>query len=677
MNLSKIRRDLIEGKIDIDSLQEKKPLFVDFQYKFMKKKVLTNEEFDDLVELLMILLDYYTYSSDGDVLISDYDYDMLMNHYIENGGSLITRADIIKSQTRWEFVQHESPGMVGSIRKVYKDEEIYLYWEKLNGKMNRIRSFRIAPKFDGISAAMKINSEGKILLAVTRNDGVYGQNITKVAKASKNGTALAIAYGEKLHSGETMWIKTEIAMKTEDFNNLIQEKKYANRRSATSGIVNSPKNLKYAKYVTMIPLAAHFTSLDEIEYSPMDSRVITVDRPSALMEAVRKMLSEIRDADYPIRTDGVVIYPLGDDIYPNFSDIMDNAIAFKVNTAEALTTIDYGYVSIGRLGKATPMLHVHPVEVNETNVEDVSLGSFDKFANMDLHEGEQILVYSAGDVIPQAKIPEQRRYRAGAPMLEIKKRCPYCGKKLSRYKATYQCENKDCPRVSVGRIANFIIKLGAENVSDKTIEDLIQHGLIHDLPDIFHILPEDIEGLPKYGPDSAIKIVGEFQKIRNKEIPMSSLLGAMGIQGISKKKCRNIISQLDYFDSFLTMNSKKLQWILVEGDNIGLKTASIFVDFIEENRDLIEELIHEMNVVNDPKYKGNIVFTGGRYPDLEQKFEEFGYETSGNVNSETIVVIDSSYNHDSGKCNEARKKGIDIVHVNDVEEVFRELRKQS
>lgn len=677
MNFQKVRKDIIEGKLDIDSLQEKKLEIIDAYSHYMQMKVLTNEEFDSLLEMLMILLDYYTYSSDGDVLISDHEYDMLMNHFIENGGSLITRADIIKSQSQWSFVKHESPGMVGSIRKTYTIEEIYLFWEKLNGNSNRVRSFRIAPKFDGISAAIKINSEGKILLAVTRNDGIYGQDITKVVRYSKNGHDLAKVYGERLHSGEVMWIKTELVMKTEDFNNLIQEKKYANRRSATSGIVNSPKNLKYAKYVTVIPLAAHFTSLDEIEYSPMDSRVITVDSPFKLMEAVQKMLSIIRDSSYPIRTDGVVIYPLGDDIYPNFDDIMDNAIAFKVNTEEALTTIDYGYVSVGRLGYAIPMLHVHPVEVNETVVTDVSLGSFDKFANMDLHEGEQVLIYSAGNVIPQAMLPEHRNYRANADLLKIKKRCPFCGKKLTRYKAIYRCENPECPRVSSGKIANFVIKLGAENVSDKTIEDLVECELIKTIPDIFYILPDDIEKIPGYGADKANMIVGEFQKIKNKETPISSLLGALGIQGISEKKCKNIIAQLDYFDSFLTMNSKKLQWLLTDGDNIGLKTASIFVDFVNENRDLIEELLHTMNVVNDVKYKGNVVFTGGRYPDLENKFKDLGYESSNNVNSDTIVVIDSSYDHDSTKCKSAKKKGIDIIHVSEVDEVFKELTKNS
>jgi DNA ligase (NAD+) len=292
---------------------------------------------------------------------------------------------------------------------------------------------------------------------------------------------------------------------------------------------------------------------------------------------------------------------------------------------------------------------------------------------MDIHEGEQVLIYSAGNVIPQAKIPEHRQYNANAKILKIKRRCPYCGKKLSRYKATYRCENPNCIRVQSGRISNFVIKLKAENVSDRTIEDLVEAGLIGDIPDIFKVQEEDIEKLPGYGADSAAMIVGEFNKLRETPTPVSTLLGALGIQGISEKKCKKMVSQVNNFDHMIKMNPSKLEWELSNADNIGLKTASIFAEFLSENKDLISELMDEMNITNDIQYKGNVIFTGFRNPELEKKFNNIGYEISNNVNSSTVAVIDSSYEHDSTKCKAARKKGIDIVHVSKVDEVLREL----
>ena len=309
---------------------------------------------------------------------------------------MISTADNLVHQSQWKFVKHESPGMVGTVKKIYSFEELcgYLGKYKTYGKT---RKFRIAPKFDGISSAIKINSDGKILLGVTRNDGIEGQDITQVVKKASNAKEITNRYSSKLKKGEYVWVKTELVVITWDFTKLIEEKAYKNRRSATSGIVNSPKNLHLAKYISIIPLAAHFSSSDQIEYEPMGSKEVVIENADQLMEEIEKMLSEIRDSSYPIRTDGVVLYPMGDDILPNYNDIMDDAIAYKVNTAEALTQVEFGYVSVGRLGNAIPMLRVRPVEVNETTVTDVSLGSFDKFVNMDIHEGEQVLIYSAGD----------------------------------------------------------------------------------------------------------------------------------------------------------------------------------------------------------------------------------------------------------------------------------------
>ena len=681
MSIKKLRKDLLSGKINLSTLEKYKDELIVKYSELMSINILSEEEFDELEDLIMLFLDYYNYSETGEVLISDHEYDLLMNHYIANGGSLISRSDTLQNQTQWKFIEHESPGIVGSIKKIYTFEELYVWWKKFC-EHGKIRSFRIAPKFDGISSAIKItnhNGEGVIEKAVTRNDGIVGQDITKMVSNTKNGKSLAVVYGSNIKNRESIWIKTELVIDTIDFGKLNEDrdrngdKKYANRRSATSGIVNTPKNLKYAKYVTVIPLAAHYLSNDMIDYTPMDSKIIGISEPLQLMEAINMMLSKIRDASYPIRTDGVVLYPLGEDIIPNYDDIMDNAIAYKVNTEEALTTIEYGYVSVGRLGNAIPMLHVTPVEVNETIVQDVSLGSFDKFMNMGLHEGEQVVIYSAGNVIPQAKLPEHRNYRIGADYLRIKKRCPFCGEKLTRYKNSYKCSNPQCPRVNSGKISNFVIKLDAENVSDKTIEDLVENGLIKSIPDIFYIEEDDIERLDGYGKDSARMIVGEFQKIKTKPIPISTLLGSLGIQGISEKKCKNLLKNVNW--QKLLRNPKKLKFDLTDSDNVGMKTASIFTDFIDENASLIQELLDIMNIVNDISYKGNVVFTGFRDSELETKFNNIGYEVSNNVNGDTVAVIDASYSHDSTKCKAAKKKGIDIVYKGDINEVLRELMK--
>lgn len=670
-----LRERLINGKISLEKLYQLKDDLSDQVDKFISNDKLSKEEFDEVTELIMILLDYYTYSDNGNEIISDHKYDMLMNHYIANGGHQLYKADILKSKTQWEFVKHESPGMVGTVKKIYSFEELCVYFDKYKSCKGR-RKYRIAPKFDGISSAIKISKDGEVLLAVTRNNGIEGQNITELVRKSWNMDSVVEYYAIKCNKNNSasVWVKTELVVTTDDFEKLKDEKGYQNRRSATSGIVNTPKNVELGKYISTIPLAAHYTSTDKIEYAPLDSIEVEVSKPYDLMEEVEKMLSKIRDSKYPIRTDGVVIYPLGDDILPNFDDIMDDAIAYKVNTEEGLTTVDFGYVSLGRLGQAVPMLRVHPVEVNETIVTDVSLGSFDKFANMDIHEGEQVIIYSAGNVIPQAKLPEERHYNVKAPLIKIKKRCPYCKEKLNRYGGIYRCENPECPRVVSGRITNFLVKLNAENVSDKTIDELVSHGLIRDIPDLFDLHEDDIRILPGFGTDSAKLIIREIDKIRNTETPVSALIGALGITGISTKKCQNMFKVLS-LKEMLKMDSMKLAYELIDANNTGEKTAKTFANFITSNKKLIKQLVSIMNVVNDIAWKGNVVFTGiGKDSELEKLFNSIGYEVSNNINGDTIAVIDKSYNHDSTKCQKARSRGIDILHVSEVDKILKKPR---
>ena len=321
------------------------------------------------------------------------------------------------------------------------------------------------------------------------------------------------------------------------------------------------------------------------------------------------------------------------------------------------------------------MLRVHPCEVNETTVTDVSLGSFDKFVNMDIHEGEQVLIYSAGNVIPQAKIPEDRHYPAGAPLLKIKKVCPYCNEKLSRYsEGTYRCENPDCPKVKSGKIANFVIKLKAENVSDKTIDDLVDCGLVKEIPDLFDLEVNEIKNLPGYGEDSARMIVDEMDKLRTREIQVSSLMGALGISGISEKKCQKLFKVMP-LDKMMKCKKEDLKWKLLDADNTGLATAETFCDFLFENKSLIKQLLSIMNVVTDRSWKGNVVFTGSRDLELEKRIMDLNYEISNNVNSKTVAVVDFSYNHDSTKCKAAKKKGIDIIHVSEIDKLLKELKR--
>lgn len=656
-----LRAKLIKNQISIDSLVKYKSTLFEPLMTFFLEDWTEGLNKAALENYLYLCMDYYTYT-DG-VLIADYDYDQIMQLYMDLGGERITTADSLQ-MTTWNIVKHEKPGVVGSVDKIYTFEELESYQRKYHW----VREWVVAPKLDGISAAVKVD-RGQILRATTRYNGYEGQDITEVVLRARNADSFmngAFA-GWAEFSG---YVKVELCVSNESFEELIGEKEYANRRSATSGIVNTPKNLPYAKYISIIPLAYVSDRDDHFMYRPLYHEILTrVGGPLVLRDAINRVLDYCRDPEFPYRTDGVVICPLIDEYDHN--DIMSDSIAYKVNTKVGITRIKDLYISVGRAGKAVPMASVYPVECNETRVSDVSIGSFDKLVSMALHENETVEVFSAGDVIPQIRLPEIRKYDEGAKVIQIDFRCPYCGSKLEREGREMFCRNDECERRLTGKISNFVTKIGMENISDATIESLWRAGLVRSIPELFNLQADEIANLPGFGVISANNMIQEIERIVNTPVSIDTFFGALGIPNIAAKTARKIFGGIALKD--ITKKRSKLYWDLVSIDGIGDATASDFCEFIEDNSELIENLLGILKVVEMQKWKGNVCFTGFRDGELEARFNKLGYEVSDGVNGKTKAVIAANKNSGSGKLKAARKKGLPVYTPFDVDELFEEL----
>ena len=665
MHYYDLLQKVINGSTDIDSLSSRKSEFENFALKILNKPTTISDE--ELRAFLQICLDYYAMSENGDVLISDSIYDQCMQEYTSRGNEMLFLSDTI-GKKKWDFIKHEIPGVVGTISKCYDYKDLKNYLRKYSG----VTKFTLAPKYDGISCAIRVRN-GQVVSAATRYNGIMGQNITQLIKNARNSENFIFP---QYQDG---YYKCELCVDTEAFGELIKIKNYSNRRSATAGIVNTPTNLQYAEFVTIVPLIFYDNRRCEMYNIAPYQKVVQYYSPSDLMDDIERMLEDIRSEEFPFRVDGVVISPdrsnLGD---PNEFDLMDNSIAFKINTAEGKTKIEFGYMSVGRLGNAIPMLRVAPVEVNETIVTDVSLGSYDKFLSMGLHEGEEVIVYSAGDVIPQIKLPTVRANLYNAPDLKIRRRCPYCGEKLERANTEYYCGNPECPRVITGRISNFLIKMGLEGFSDKSVEMVYDALKIRSITEFIMLQAEDIMKVDGFEIVSATNFANELTRLRNTPVSVAKFFGALGIDKISEKKSRKIFEYVTV-DELMNAGNKKLDkifWELQCSDGIGAKTASSFIEYVRKNHKEIEELLNIIPLTGDIKYKHNVVFTGFRpTKEIEQEFNNLGIEVSNSVSKSTLVVITATTERDSVKSKAAISKGIPIVHASELDSLLDELRR--
>lgn len=656
-NFKSLHQKLIEGEIKVNDLIDYKHYFSGFNFKDLY-------EAGQMEAYIMLALDFYVYSDNGQVLIDDVSYDQCMSYWCNKGNKQLVYPDNFDNITQWELVRHEHPELVGSLSKIYDTDELIQYLDNLGKDKNVI----LAPKYDGVSCAIKVEDH-RIVKAITRGDGIIGQDITRLIQRASNTEVVTSCEG-------TVYFKCELLVSKKNFEKLIKEKKYSNRRSATSGIVNSPKNIDLGRFITIMPLIQFITSGDYplINYVAEGQIFFSSSNAWNVYEYIQKMLKYIRSSEFEFRTDGVVIFP--NNTAFNDKDLMADSVAYKINTAKGYTRIDYAYISMGRKGYAVPMLHVEPVDVNETMVTDVSLGSFDKFDLMGLREGEIVEVFSAGDVIPQAKaLPDDERiYVEKSKPIKLKKRCPYCNEKLTRYGGIYRCDNPSCVRIKTGKITSFLVNMNVKNIGDATIESLYNAGLIKNIQSLFYLRIKDIIELDGFDITSADYIVKSIDEIRNTPVSPAKLFGSLSIPKIEEKKCKKIFDVIT-LKELLTNNPEKLRDRLMCAEGIGGTTADTFINYVKSNYELIEFLVSVMTIdTNVKKYKYNVVFTGFRDSALEKRFNDCDVEVSDSINSSTIAVICASLNSNSGKVKKALKKGISIVHISEVEEIFDALK---
>ncbi len=611
-----------------------------------------------LNSILMLCLDEYTYSDSGNVLISDHEYDLLHSMYMDRGYSQIIYPDTFDSE--WKIVKHKATWMVGSVRKVYDIEELREFIrhtaEIVDCGLDGI-SWVVSPKFDGISAVLELKDQ-KLVQAITRGTRAEGQDITQMVSRVSNLPYI-------LKNFPDGFLKVELCVPQCFFGDL-KDAGYANRRSATSAIVNSPKNLQWANHVDAIPLL-HYAIDGKIVYCPKDSETMTnVMDPQQLINKALGMLNKIRASQYEYRVDGVILYPLI--VTSDTEDVMALSMAFKINTAEARTKIKYAYISVGRAGYAVPMLKVEPCEVNETIVEDISMGSFGKLYAAKLHEGETVIVYSAGDVIPQVKIPNEREYPHDAPIIHLEPICPYCGGDLHDNK----CTNPNCIRVITGKITNFLIKIGmVDDISDKTIEDLYNARLIRIISDIFDLRECDIAEIPGYSAVSAHNIVSQIQQMKKTPIPYSVFFGAIGIPGISTKFASTIFDNITP-EQFLSANSQDRRLMLMGIPGLGPARTEAILHYMVLNSAEVKKLMNQMTLIQDRRYFGNVVFTGFRDSTWESKFDAIGLRSSGSVTKETLCCICA--NTGTTKAKDARKKGVPMYLVSEIQKAYDDMK---
>ena len=435
----------------------------------------------------------------------------------------------VGSDLNQEFVQvpHRYPML--SLANTYNKQEVEDFYERVRTGLEG-EPFEICceMKYDGLSISLTYEN-GRLARAVTRGDGVRGDDVTENVKTIR---CIPLRLRQGTDYPEDFEIRGEILMPWASFEALNREREEreeplcANPRNAASGtlksknsaVVASRKLDAYLYYLLGegIPGDGHYENLQKAR-----------EWGFKISEGMKKVssLQGIYDfIDYwdeerknlPVATDGIVLKVNSLRQQRALGYTAKNprwAIAYKFQAERARTRLDAVTFQVGRTGAVTPVANMEPVQLAGTVVRRATLHNADVMAQLDLHIGDMVYVEKGGEIIPKlVGVDTGARGVETGPRAEFATHCPECGTALVRYEgeAAWYCPNDTaCPPQIKGRIEHFISRraMDIDSLGPETVDEYFRRGLIHDVADLYDIRVEQINGEDGTREKSAKKIV--------------------------------------------------------------------------------------------------------------------------------------------------------------------------
>ncbi len=450
----------------------------------------------------------YNYYVLSQPTISDYDFDMLLNELIdleqknpefadENSPTQRVGSDI---NTEFKQVAHKYPML--SLGNTYSESELRDFETRIRKLIDGDISYVCEMKYDGTSISITYKN-GKLVQAITRGDGVQGDDVTANVKTIRS-IPLQLS-GDNYP--EEFEIRGEILMPFKVFNTLNKEREenneapFANPRNAASGTLKLQNSAQVAKrkldcylYYLLgkdIPEENHFDNLKMAH-----SWGFKTPEHIALCKNIDEVIDFINFWDkkrdtLPVPIDGIVIKVNSIAQQEELGYTAKSprwAIAYKYKAERAATELLQVTYQVGRTGSITPVANLKPVQLAGTTVKRASLHNADIIQNLDLHNNDTVYVEKGGEIIPKiVGIDTSKRVSEAAPVAFIT-HCPECGCELVRTEgeANHYCPNDmGCPPQIKGRIEHFISRkaMNLDGLGQETIDLLYGENLIHNIAD--------------------------------------------------------------------------------------------------------------------------------------------------------------------------------------------------
>ncbi len=575
------------------------------------------------------------------------------------------------------------------------DKEDLMRWETRNKKIVPADyDYFVEHKIDGVSLSL-IYRDGELLRGVTRGDGRVGEDVTQNIRTIE---AIPLELRQPL-AGEVE-IRGEVYMLKRDFKEMNRQREaagqkiFANPRNIAAGSIRQlDSNLTAARPLRFFAWEiAGGVKVDtrEEEYAKLQELGFAVPPKARLfkdLDAVWEYLQGQDDKRQAARflIDGAVI-KINDLEVSSRLGIVGKAprgsIAFKYAAEEATTVVEDIVVQVGRTGALTPVAQLKPVSVAGTVVTRATLHNADEIRRKDVRVGDTVIVRKAGDIIPEVvQVLLPLRPDGGSEPFTMPKKCPVCGQAVYRDQdgVVVRCSNKRCFWQQREKIIHALGSSGfdIEGLGEKIVEQLLQEGLIKDVPDVWSLREGDLTPLARFGAKSAHKLVTEIQA--HKTINLTNFLVALSIPQVGGVTAADLAREFGTLEVLSRTTTERLR----EVNGIGNVVADAVVKFFsdDENKKLIDKYMKAGIKVfagrNDGRLQGQtFVFTGGLENISRDEAKNVVVSLGGKVAAAIGAKVDFVVigNDPGSKAAKAREMGIKILTPDEFVKMIKKIK---
>ena len=630
-------------------------------------------------------------------IISDYEFDLMLKKLTDLELKFPQFFDINspsqrvggKVSKKFNNIKHDYP--MYSLDNSYSKNDLDSFYSRILKKIpDDDLNFLCELKFDGVSINLTYQN-GVLVRAVTRGDGVQGDDVTENVKTIKTiPLKLNGDYPQKFQ------IRGEIFIELNDFNKMNIDRTnnglepYMNPRNTASGSLKLQDSAEVARRPLKCFLYQVVSEHDEskTQYENLISASkwgFNISDSYRLCNSIDEVFDFINDWDQKrnnldFEIDGIVIKVNQIDYqktlgftskYPRWS------IAYKFKTLQVSTVLLSVSYQVGRTGAITPVANLNPVLLGGTIVKRASLHNEDQINKLDLHLNDHVLIEKGGEIIPKIVDVQFDKRNLDSNRISFINKCPSCQADLSKNESEshHYCLNfNSCPPQITGRIQHFISRkaMDINGIGNETILLMFQNKLITNYADLYTLKKEDLLSLDRMAEKSVENVFNGLNE--SKKIPFERVLFALGIRYVGQTVSKNLAKKFKSIDNLISQTYDEL--LLV--DEIGERISKSVVDFFkcEKNIINIEKLktaglqfhseikTNVTNVFNNKTFVVSGVFEGYSRDQLKNLIEINGGKNLSSVSSKTNYLLAGDKMGPS-KLKKAKDLGVDIISEKD------------